>query len=103
VFNVQAGTDAPLGVVVYSALLQTQFARYGPVIGYTPVFLGAGAGSASTFIRFTAGADSPTASAAPPAITQQVAHPPSTTGAVVAHAIYTAPGIGSVAGSFVAL
>ncbi len=42
VYNGQAGTNAPLGVVVYSAQLQTQFSRYGPVIGYTPVFLSAG-------------------------------------------------------------
>jgi signal transduction histidine kinase len=103
VFNVQAGTAAPLGVVVYSALLQTQFARYGPVIGYTPVFLNAGAGSATTFIRFTAGADAPTSSVAPPAITQQVALPVSPSGGVVAHAIYTVAGVGAVAGSFVAL
>src|SRR5579864_6733081 len=102
VFNVQAGTDAPLGVVVYSALLQTQFARYGPVIGYTPVFLNTGAGS-TTFIRFTAGADAPISSLAPPAITQQVAHPLSSSGGVVAHAIYTVAGVGAVAGSFVPL
>jgi signal transduction histidine kinase len=102
VFNVQAGTGAPLGIVVYSALLQTQFARYGPVIGYTPVFLDAGAGS-TTFIRFTAGADAPASSLAPPEITQQVAHPASSSGGVVAHAIYTVSGVGAVAGSFVPL
>jgi signal transduction histidine kinase len=101
VFNVQAGTNAPLGVVVYSALLQTQFARYGPVIGYTPVFLGAGAGSGTTFIRFTSRADTPTPSVAPPAITQQLAHPMPLAGVAVAHAIYSVPGVGAVAGSFV--
>jgi signal transduction histidine kinase len=103
VFNVQAGTNAPLGVVLYSAPLQTQFARYGPVIGYTPVFLRAGAGSGTTFIRFTSQADTPTPSVAPPAITQQVAHPPSLSGVAVAHAIYPVAGVGAVAGSFVPL
>src|SRR5579862_2036388 len=73
VYDVHAGTDAPLGVVVYSAQLQTQFTRYGPVIGYTPVFLGAGGGS--SLIRFTGTADTPAPAAAPAAITRQVAHP----------------------------
>ena len=103
VFNVQAGTNAPLGVVVYSAPLQTQFARYGPVIGYTPVFLRASSGSGTTFIRFTSQAATPTPSVAPPAITQQVAHPLSLSGVAVAHAIYTVAGVGAVAGSFVPL
>jgi signal transduction histidine kinase len=101
VFNVQAGTNAPLGVVVYSAQLQTQFARYGPVIGYTPVFLAAGSGAG--LIRFAGGADAPTPAAAPPAIAQQVAHPASASVGVAAHAIYTVAGVGAVAGSFVPL
>ena len=99
VFNAQGGSNAPLGVVVYSAQLQTQFARYGPVIGYTPVFLSAGPGA--SLVRFTGAADIPTPSAEPSAIAQQVAHPAS--GEVAAHAIYTVGGIGAVAGSFVPL
>ena len=99
VYNVAARTNAALGVVVYSAQLQTQFVRYGPVIGYTPVFLSAG--GATTLIRFTGSADTPTPSVAPSAIAQDVAHPAQ--GSVVAHAIYTVPGPGSVAGSFVPL
>ncbi|MGA8666036.1 MAG: ATP-binding protein [Candidatus Dormiibacterota bacterium] len=101
VYNGQAGTNAPLGVVVYSAQLQTQFSRYGPVIGYTPVFISAG--SATTLIRFTGSADTPTPSVAPPTIAQSLAHAAATTGGIAAHAIYTVPGPGSVAGSFVAL
>ncbi len=101
VLNVQAGTDAPLGVVVYSALLQTQFARYGPVIGYTPVFLGAGSGAA--LIRFTTGAQTPGA-VGRTGRDHAAGHPPNVpSGAVVAHAIYTVAGVGDVAGSFVAL
>jgi signal transduction histidine kinase len=99
VFNVVGGTNAPLGVVVYSAQLQTQFARYGPVIGYTPVFLSAGTGA--SLVRFTGAADTPAPSAEPSAIAQQIARPPS--GEVAAHAIYTVAGVGDVAGSFVPL
>ncbi len=99
VFNAEGGTNAPLGVVVYSAQLQTQFARYGPVIGYTPVFLSAGPGA--SLVRFTGAADTPEPSAEPSAIAQQVAHPSS--GEVAAHAIYTVGGVGAVAGSFVPL
>jgi signal transduction histidine kinase len=98
VFNAQSGTNAPLGVVVYSAQLQTQFARYGPVIGYTPVFLSAGSGA--SLVRFTGSSDIPAPSAEPSAIAQQLAHPPS--GEVAAHAIYTVGGV-PVAGSFVPL
>ena len=101
VFNVQAGTEAPLGVVVYSAQLQTQFVRYGPVIGYTPVFLGAGSGS--SLIRFTGSADTPTTSVVPSAIAQHISHAAASSGAVAAHAIYTVAGVGAVAGSFVPL
>src|SRR2546428_642774 len=39
VLNATSGTYAPLGVVVYSSPLRTLFSRFGPVIGYTPVFL----------------------------------------------------------------
>ncbi len=99
VFNAQGGTNAPLGVVVYSAQLQTQFARYGPVIGYTPVFLSAGPDA--SLVRFTGAAEIPKPSAEPSAIAQQVTHPSS--GAVAAHAIYTVGGVGAVAGSFVPL
>ncbi|MEA2638517.1 MAG: hypothetical protein QOE18_1574 [Chloroflexota bacterium] len=102
VFDVQAGSYAPLGLVVYSAPLRTQFARFGPVIGYTPVFLSAGA--ASKVIRFTGSADTPTLSTAPAAIAGQLsarALVPSS--AVAARAIYTVTGIGAVAGSFVPL
>ncbi|MHB8488906.1 MAG: HAMP domain-containing sensor histidine kinase [Candidatus Dormibacteria bacterium] len=101
VYNVQAGTDAPLGVVVYSAQLQTQFARYGPVIGYTPVFVSAG--SVTSLIRFSGGADTPTPSRAPSTIAQQLGHPTTTSTGVAAHGIYTVAGAGSVAGSFVSL
>ena len=101
VFNVEAGTEAPLGVVVYSAQLQTQFIRYGPVIGYTPVFLGAGSGA--SLIRFNGSADTPSTSSAPSTIAQQVAHPAAPAGGVAAHAIYSVPGVGAVAGSFVPL
>jgi signal transduction histidine kinase len=101
VFNVEAGTEAPLGVVVYSAQLQTQFVRYGPVIGYTPVFLGAGSGT--SLIRFTGSADTPSTSSAPSTIAQQVAHPTAPAGGVAAHAIYSVSGVGAVAGSFVPL
>ncbi|MFZ0129873.1 MAG: ATP-binding protein [Candidatus Dormiibacterota bacterium] len=101
VFNVEAGTEAPLGVVVYSAQLQTQFVRYGPVIGYTPVFLGAGSGT--SLIRFNGSADTPSTSSAPSTIAQQVAHPAAPAGGVAAHAIYSVPGVGAVAGSFVPL
>jgi signal transduction histidine kinase len=99
IYDAQGGTNAPLGVVVYSAQLQTQFARYGPVIGYTPVFLSAGSGG--RLIRFNGPADTPTPAAAPGTIAQQVAHPAS--GGVAAHAIYTVGGVGAVAGSFVPL
>ncbi len=101
VFNVQAGTYAPLGVVVYSAPLQAEFARFGPVIGYTPVFLSASGGD--TVIRFTGSADTPHVANTPSSIAQQLsAHTP-TSSAVAARAIYNVAGIGAVAGSFVPL
>ncbi len=101
VYNVEAGTEAPLGIVVYSAQLQTQFARYGPVIGYTPVFLSGSSGA--NLLRFEGSADTPTPSTAPSTIAQQVAHPTVSTGGVVAHAIYAVGGVGAVAGSFIPL
>jgi signal transduction histidine kinase len=102
VFNVQARSYVPLGVVVYSAPLRTQFARFGPVIGYTPVFLSAGAGS--KVIRFTGSADTPDLSTAPTAITGQLAaHATTPSNAVAARAIYSVAGVGAVAGSFVPL
>ncbi|HEY6469823.1 MAG TPA: ATP-binding protein [Candidatus Dormibacteraeota bacterium] len=102
VFNVQAGTYAPLGVVVYSAPLQAEFARFGPVIGYTPVFLSAtGSG---TVIRFTGSADTPHDATTPASIAQQLsAHSAPTSSAVAARAIYNVAGVGAVAGSFVPL
>jgi signal transduction histidine kinase len=102
VFNVEGRSFAPLGVIVYSASLQTQFARFGPVIGYTPVFLSAGAGS--KVIRFSGSAATPALSAAPPVIADQLpAHATTPRSAVAAHAIYPVAGVGAVAGSFVPL
>jgi signal transduction histidine kinase len=99
VFNVESGSYAPLGAVVYSAPLQAQFTRYGPVIGYTPVFLGI---AGSTVLRFTGTADTPQRSRTPAGIAQQLAHVPGSN-AIAARAIYDVPGIGAVAGSFVPL
>src|SRR5580704_6754325 len=93
VFNVQAGTYAPLGVVVYSAPLQAEFARFGPVIGYTPVFLSASGGG--TVIRFTGSADTPHVASTPSSIAQQLSTHSS--GAVAARAIYNVAGVGAVA------
>ncbi|MGA7988502.1 MAG: ATP-binding protein [Candidatus Dormiibacterota bacterium] len=102
VFNVQAGTYAPLGVVVYSAPLQAEFARYGPVIGYTPVFLAAG--HALKVVRFTGTNDNPSASTVPAAIAQQIeGHATTASPAIAARAIYNVASAGSVAGSFVPL
>lgn len=98
VFNTLDGSYAPLGVVVYSAPFRTQFARFGPVIGYTPAFVPAGAG---VLLRFAPGAAVTTA--APRQVTQELAaHPAAASGTAIAgHAIYTVPGTGEVAGSFV--
>ena len=99
VYNVQAGTYAPLGLVVYSAPLQVQFERFGPVIGYTPVFIGVGAGS--RVVRYAGNEYTPDSASVPSAVEQQLAdkaHPASST--IAAHAIYTVPGVGAVAGSF---
>jgi signal transduction histidine kinase len=102
VFNVQAGTYAPLGVVVYSAPLQAEFERFGPVIGYTPVFLAAG--HAGNVVRFTGTNADPAASAVPAAIAEQIgAHATSASTTIAARAIYNVAGVGAVAGSFVPL
>jgi signal transduction histidine kinase len=99
VYDVQAGTYAPLGVVVYSAPLQVQFERYGPVIGYTPVFVGTGAGA--TVVRFSGSAYTPVAGAVPAEIAQQFSgHASSGSSSIAAHAIYNVAGVGAVAGSF---
>jgi signal transduction histidine kinase/HAMP domain-containing protein len=99
VYNVQAGTYAPLGVVVYSAPLQVQFERFGPVIGYTPVFIGAGAGS--SVVRYAGSEYTPDSAAVPSGVAQQLAsHPHPASNSIAAHAIYTVPGVGAVAGSF---
>ncbi len=102
VFNVQAGSYAPLGVVVYSASLPTQFARFGPVVGYTPVFLSVQSGA--KVIRFAGKANTAVAATAPSSIAQQLAaHRTRGTGQIAAHAIYDIAGVGTVAGSFVPL
>jgi signal transduction histidine kinase len=101
VFNVQAGTYAPLGVVVYSAPLQAEFARFGPVIGYTPVFLSATGGG--KVIRFTGSADTPDVATTPSSIAQQLSAHPGPISSVAARAIYNVAGVGAVAGSFVPL
>ena len=102
VLNVQAGSYAPLGAVVYSAALPTQFSRFGPVIGYTPVFLGVASGA--KLIRFSGKANMAVPATAPPSIEAQLAaHRTSTPGAIAAHAIYDVAGVGAVAGSFVPL
>ena len=102
VLNVQAGSYAPLGVVVYSAPLPTEFSRFGPVIGYTPVFLGAAA--SAKVIRFDAKTNTGAPAAAPSSIAQQLAaHRSGAAGQIAAHAIYGVPGVGTVAGSFVPL
>jgi len=100
--NALDGSYAPLGVVVYSAPLRTQFQRFGPVIGFTPVFY---AGPTQpTVVRFVGSTNVPTVSVAPAQVAAQ------TTGrsaipadGVAARAIYAVPGLGDVAGSFVAL
>jgi len=98
VFDVQAGSYAPLGVVVYSAPLPTEFARFGPVIGYTPVFLSASAGAKLT--RFTTA--TAVSAALPSTIAQQLtAHRAKPAGQIAAHAIYDVAGVGAVAGSSV--
>ncbi len=99
VYNVEAGTYAPLGVVVYSAPLQEQFERFGPVIGYTPVFIGAGAGV--SVIRYTGSSYTPDTAPVPAAVAQQLSDTThAAASSIAAHAIYTVPGIGAVAGSF---
>lgn len=94
------GSFAPLGVVVYSAPLELQFQRLGPVIGYTPVFYPAGTGQ--PLLRFSGTDAAPAAAAAPTAITAQLGRATGA-GLPAAHAIYSVPGAGDVAGSFVPL
>ena len=103
VLNAQSGTYAPLGVVVYSSPLRTLFSRFGPVIGYTPVFLST-TGNAAV-IRYAGNEYRPTPAPAPSAILASTrahrATSPSDT--FVAHAIYATPRAGDVAGSYVPL
>ena len=96
------GSFTSLGVVVYSAPLRTQFQRFGPVIGFTPVFYPGPA--QPRVVRFAGGSDAPMVSAAPAQVAAQTSGR-STVPAegVAARAIYPAPGVGDVAGSFVAL
>lgn len=102
VFNAAAGTYAPLGVVVYSSPLQTQFTRLGPVIGFTPDFVDA---TTTRIVRFSGTAYTPTAAALPASLLMQLRSHATTSSAdgFEAHALYNAPGTGDVAGSFVPL
>jgi signal transduction histidine kinase len=103
VLDAQANTYAPLGVVVYSSPLRTQFKRFGPVIGYTPVFLSV-AGT-PTVVRYSGAEYTPSTASAPLAIAAGTRDHTSTYGgdAFTAHAIYAIPGAGDVAGSFTPL
>ena len=96
-----SGSYVTLGVVVYSSPLHTQFARLGPVIGFTPDFVSAGTGQAT---RFSGSSYAPVAASLPETLLAQMrGHvAPSNMDAVVVHAVYAAPG-GDVAGSFVPL
>ncbi len=99
---VQQPGGAPLGVVVYSAPLSSAFQRFGPVIGYTPVFYVAG--SHPELVRFSGHGDTPAASAPPAVVAAQATlRTAGADGSVAAHAVYPAPGGGDVAGSFVAM
>ena len=91
-----SGSYVTLGVVVYSSPLHTQFARLGPVIGFTPDFVSAGTGQAT---RFSGSSYAPVAASLPETLLAQMrGHvAPSTMDAVVVHAVYAAPG-GDVAG-----
>src|SRR3984893_8711895 len=100
--NALDGSFAPLGVVVYSAPLRTQFQRFGPVIGFTPVFYPGPA--QTTVVRFAGSDSTPTVSAAPSQVAAQTTGRPGIPAdGVVARAIYALPGLGDVGGSFVAL
>ncbi|HKR99365.1 MAG TPA: ATP-binding protein, partial [Candidatus Dormibacteraeota bacterium] len=103
VFNQQAHTNAPLGVVVYSSPLRTLFQNYGPVIGYTLLYIENGPSPA--MLRFVSNGAAPAPVPAPAEIMNQTARHATTTGddTYIAHAIYALPGAGEVAGSFVPL
>jgi signal transduction histidine kinase len=103
VLNAQAKTYAPLGVVVYSSPLRTQFKRFGPVIGYTPVFLSVSGNP--TVVRYTGAEYTPSTAAAPAVIAADTrAHTSTSAGdTFTVHAIYAIPGAGEVAGSFIPL
>ncbi len=103
VFNLQAHTNAPLGVVVYSSPLQTLFKNYGPVIGYTPLFLEPG--RSPVLLRFLGDSFTPVAVPAPADVIALTASHTITshTDSFVAHAIYAVDGGAEVAGSFVPL
>jgi signal transduction histidine kinase len=100
VFNSQTGSYAPLGVVVYSSQLRTLFTRFGPLIGYTPVFL-VTTGTPSV-TRYTGGEYTPVTDTAPPLILSSTRAHSTTSGSdrYIAHAIYPVPRVGDVAGSF---
>ena len=100
VADAHAKTYAPLGVVLYTSSLRTQFKRFGPVVGYTPVFMSLS--GTATVVRYTGDAYTPTAAMAPAAIASQaLTHASTAIGdTYVARAIYTLPGVGDVAGSF---
>jgi signal transduction histidine kinase len=103
VYNAHSGSYAPLGIVVYSSSLRTQFTRFGPVIGYTPVFLSVSQGAG--VVRYTGTAYAPTPDAAPSSITalMQAHRETATSDTFSAHAIYPVAGVGDVAGSFIPL
>jgi signal transduction histidine kinase/HAMP domain-containing protein len=102
VFNAVAGTYAPLGVVVYSSPLQTQLARLGPVIGFTPDFVDA---SGTRVVRFAGTSYTPTPALLPTSLLTQLRSHTTTNSAdgFEARALYNAPEVGDVAGSFVPL
>jgi len=95
------GTRRPLGVVVYSSPLQNLFANYGPVIGYTPLYLTT-AGTPA-LLRFLGSGYTPSSATAPAEILAAASAHRTTSGgdAFVAHGVYPAPAGGDVAGSFV--
>ncbi len=103
VFNQVAHTHAPLGVVVYSSPLRTLFKNYGPVIGYTPLYLEPG--PKPILVRFLGEDYAPVSGAPPEALLSQTAPHLATSqkDSYIAHAIYAVPGFGDVAGSFVPL
>jgi signal transduction histidine kinase len=103
VFNAAGHSYAPLGAVVFTSLLRTEFDHLGPVIGYTPVFLEPG--NSGAMLRFVGTTYTPVSGTATPSLLALTSHHSTTTAAdaFIAHAIYNAPGVGAVAGSFVPL